>query len=228
MKKFKGVTIMETLVSLAILAAIISIVMFNLVSSTRREDIRYFQGRVNINNRMEMVDSITESMAKTDMILKTDYTLNDIGYYSIINGRKEYIVNLNNYDYKIINSTVDLSSIVNRPNKPESFEREIDVNGTKSKVSLPVLTFADTLIYNGFYVRSGTDAETMTTTIINTFNKNIDTIEIVSLNTDILSEYHLNRYLNKTNINAMQYLYTTNETVEFTRSLNIIKKGIGN
>lgn len=224
--KKKGFTLVETLASLVILGVVISIVMFNIASSTRREDIRYFQSGVNISNRMEMINAITSTVVKDNVILKTDYTLNDIGYYSVIEGQKQYVVNCNNYGIKINGKSINIDYIDGYPTKPVSYEKEKEVNGVKTKSTLPAITVADTLIYSGFYVKAGNDAETLNSTITHTFNKNIDTIEILNLNQSIANTNHLTKFLSKDDVKTMQYLYTTNETVEYTRSLSIMKKDI--
>lgn len=219
----QGFTILETLVSLLILSMILIIITTSLTtSSTHREDIRYFQSRLNISNRMEMIDAIKVTLATKDITLKTQYTLNDIGFETTINGNKEYVVNCNYYPLSIQGEEVFLSYFDSIPTKPKSYSRTYYENNVKKTKSLPTFTLADNLIYAGFYIRVGTDPETNQTDIVSSFNRNIDTAEIFKINDVILQTYNLNKNLKYSNLESLMLLHTTNETTEYTRELDLI------
>lgn len=217
-------TLIETLISLLILSIITIIVMSNFSStSTHREDIRYFQSRVNISNRMEIIDSIKISLASNDITLNTEYTLNDIGYYTIYNGNKDYIVNLNYYPLSIQGDEVFLSYLDGLPSKPISYTMEsID----SEEKNLPSITLADNSIYAGFYVRVGTDTSTNKTSIVNTFHKNIDTVDILRINNTINTTYHVTKNLQYNQLNSMMLLHDTSEITEYTREIDILNKRV--
>lgn len=219
-KKKQGFTLIETLVSIAIITIVITIVFINLTSSIRREDIRYYQGRINIENRISMMDSIVSSMSKDEMVIKTDFTLNDTGYVATINSNEEYVVNLNYYPIEVTSQAISLDYLNNLGYKPKSYELEVD----KLKRDLPTIQLTDNLIYPGFYVRTGIDTETLETSIVYTFNKNIDTVEVLNIDNNLYTDNHLVKYLQKGNLKTMNLLYTTNDTVEFARTLNIMNK----
>ena len=221
----QGFTIVEALISIFILSIIIIIIMTNFsTSSTHREDIRYFQSRLNISNRMEIVDSIKSSLASENITLKTDYTINDVGYDTIFNGNREYVINCNYYPLSVQGSEVFLTYIDNLPSTPAKYARNvIEGNATVSK-QLPTITLADTLIYAGFYVRVGTDTETNVTSIASTFYRNIDTVDVLHINDTIFNNFYINKNLKYDNIHSMSLMHTTNETTEYTRELDILNK----
>lgn len=219
-KKKQGFTIIETLVSITIISVVITIVFINLTSSIRREDIRYYQGRLNIENRISMMDSIVNSMSKDEMVIKTDFTLNDIGYVATINKNEEYVVNLNYYPIEVTSQAVSLDYLNNLGYKPKRYELEVD----KVKRDLPTIQLADNYIYAGLYVRTGVDSETLETSIVYTLNKNMDTIEVLNIDDTLFTDNHLVKYLQKGNLKTMNLLYTTNATVEFTRKLDLTNK----
>lgn len=219
----QGFTLLETLVSLLILSMIIVIISTSLVTnSSHREDVRYFQSRVNISNRMEMIDSIKVSLAVKDITLKTDYTLNDIGFETDINGSSEYVVNCNYYPLSVQGQEVFLSYLDSLPTKPTSYDRTYSENNVEKTKSLPTITLADNIMYAGFYVRIGTDPESNTTSIVSTFNRNIDTAEVFKINDTIFSNYYINKNLKYTNVDSLLLLDTTNETTEYTRDLDLL------